>query len=397
MNDPRLTPVAAPPYYVQRMWLFFAGYFLFGGVTLPFYPVWLEARGLTDFEIAQLVALPSLARVFLTPLAGIYADRAPNRRFAVITFTVPALLIFLLAWPAQGFWPLIATAGFAFTLWGLALPPAEALALTGVRRFGLDYGRMRMGGSVAFIVANLTSGLLLGWFTKESIYFFILFTMTTSVAVSFLLPVTPPQVRAMDDAARPDTRASGAVLGNAGFVALMAAAALILASHGMLYSFGSIEWTRLGFGGPQIGAFWAFSLTCEILLFTFSRRILMRLGPFAMVMIGAVGAVVRWVLFPMAAGGGFAAFALLQCLHGLSFGATYLGTQHLIARLIPERHTASAQGILAMGTGATLAIVTSVSGAIYETYGINGFYFMVPLPLIGVALLMAARSRIARP
>ena len=83
---------AAPPNYVLRMWIFFAGYFIFGGIATPFFPVWLQARGLNEIEIAQVIALPQLVRVFLTPLAGIYADRAPNRRFAAITFTVPAAL-----------------------------------------------------------------------------------------------------------------------------------------------------------------------------------------------------------------------------------------------------------------------------------------------------------------
>src|SRR5258708_6553991 len=152
---------AAPPNFALRMWAFFAGYFVFGGVSVPFFPVWLQARGLSEVEIASCVAIPALVRVLLTPLAGLYADRAPNRRFAAITFTFPAMLIFLFAWQAHGYWPLLLITGASFTLWALALPVAEALALTGVRRFGIDYGRMRMGGSIAFIITNLTSGALL--------------------------------------------------------------------------------------------------------------------------------------------------------------------------------------------------------------------------------------------
>ena len=382
------SPAAAPPFYVQRMWLFFAGYFLFGGVTLPFFPVWLEARGLTDVEIGQVIAIPWFVRVFLTPFAGIYADRAPNRRFAVITFTLPAAIIFLFAWPATGFWPLLLITGLSFMIWGLALPPAEALALTGVRRFGLDYGRMRMGGSVAFIAANLSAGALLGFFDREAIYFFILFTMVTSVLVSFALPVTPPEVRALDNAARPDTRPSREVLGNVAFITLMIGVALVQASHALLYGFGAIEWTRLGYSGFDIGIFWAFSIACEITLFLFARQALARVSAYGILLIGAVAAVVRWVLFPYVPPLGFAGFALLQCLHGLTFGATYLGTQQLIARLVPERMTASAQGIFAMTSGGMMAVTTSLSGAIYHGFGINGFLLMAPIAGAGLLLLL---------
>src|SRR5262245_31511145 len=109
--------VAAPPRFALRMWAFFAGYFVFGGVSVPFFPVWLQARGLSEVEIANCIAIPALIRVLLTPLSGIFADRAPNRRFAAITFTLPAMLIFLLAWQARGYWPLLIITGTSITLW----------------------------------------------------------------------------------------------------------------------------------------------------------------------------------------------------------------------------------------------------------------------------------------
>jgi PPP family 3-phenylpropionic acid transporter len=391
MSAPAPATAAAPPNFVLRMWVFFAGYFIFGGVAVPFFPVWLETRGLTDVEIAQVIAIPTFVRVLLTPLAGIYADRAPNRRFAVITFTLPAVFIFLLAWPAQGFWPLLLTTGIAFTIWGLALPPAEALALTGVRRFNLDYGRMRTGGSIAFITANLGAGALLSLFDNEAIYFFILFTLITSVFVSFALPVTPPAVRALDDAAKPDSRPSREVVGNIRFLALVVAVGLVLASHGMLYSFGSIEWTRLGYTGFDIGVFWAASLACEIALFMFAKRLLGRISAHTFLLVGAAATVLRWSLFPIVPSAGFPGFVLLQSLHGLTFGATYFGVQQMIARLIPERMTASAQGIFAMVAGGLLAVVTSISGPIYHALGIDGFWLMAPVAGVGLAMLVAIR------
>lgn len=384
--------MTAPPDYVVRMWLFFGGYFLVGGITLPFFPVWLDARGLSDVEIAQVIAIPTLVRVFLTPFAGAYADRARNRRFAVITFTVPAVVAFLFAYPATGFLPLLLTTGVAYVVWGLAMPPAEALALTGVRRYGLDYGRMRMMGSVSFIVANIASGILLTLLWPDAIYFFLLFALATSAAVSFALPVTPPDLRALDDAARPDTRPSRAVLGNRGFVLLVLAVGFIQGSHAMLYSFGSIEWTSLGYTGVEIGFFWAFALVCEIALFAWGKPLLARFGAHGLLIVGAVATILRWSLFPIVPAVGFFGFALLQMLHGLTFGATYLGTQQLIARLVPERMTASAQGIFAMATGLMIAGATSISGPIYAAWGINGFLAMVPIAGLGLALLIAVRQ-----
>ncbi|KAB2871243.1 MAG: MFS transporter [Bauldia sp.] len=385
---------AAPPHYASRMRVFFAGYFIFGGVAVPFFPVWLDARGLSDVEIASIVAIPTIVRVLLTPFAGMFADRAPNRRFAAVTFAVPAAVIFLLAWPATTYWPILLFAGAAFAIWGLALPVAEALALTGVRRFGLDYGRMRLGGSVSFILANLAAGGLLGLFNADAIFWLMAASLAVSVVVSLGLPVTPPALRAVDDTARPVPRPLRFLLAHPGFLALIVVGGLIQASHAVLYSFGSIYWRELGFGGLEIGAFWAIGIVFEVALFMWSGPMVRLFGPFGLLALGGGAATVRWVV--MAESPGFIGFAALQALHGLTFGAVYLGNQHAIARAVPEEVTASAQGLFAMVAGILLAATTALAGPLYQSFGKDAFLFMAPIPVVALAILGVYR-RFARP
>ena len=167
------------------MWVFFAGFFTFGGINVPFFPVWLDARGLTASEIANCIAIPIIVRVALTPFAGILADRAPNRRFVIRIFIVLGAIAMLFAWPAHSYAAILLTTGTAMVLYGLALPVSEALALTGVRRFGIDYGRMRLGGSVAFVVTNVASGILLSRLVPEAIYWFMVSALVAATAVAF--------------------------------------------------------------------------------------------------------------------------------------------------------------------------------------------------------------------
>jgi PPP family 3-phenylpropionic acid transporter len=373
------------------MWIFFAGYFVFGGVSVPFFPVWLDARGLSDVEIAAVIAVPGILRVVLTPFAGYFADRAPNRRFAVICFTLPAAAIFLFAWPAHSFLPILVVVGLSFTVWGLALPVGEALALTGMRRFGLDYGRMRIGGSFSFIVTNLGAGALLAILHAEAIFWLVFGSLVLSAAVAFLLPVTPPAIRALDDTARPPRPRLGPVLREPAFLTLILVGGLIQSSHAMLYSFGSLFWRELGFGGVEIGAFWATAVACEILLFMFSAPLMRRLGPHGFLTLGGCAAIVRWLCFPLEPG--FVGYAALQGLHAFTFGAVYIGNQHAIARAVPEEVTASAQGVFAMVVGLLMALVTLVSGPIYHAFGGEGFALMAILPLVALAILAVYRRR----
>ena len=368
-----------------RMSLFFFGYFCFGGVVLPFFPVWLQARGLTEVQIASCIALPALGRVLLTPLAGLFADRAPNRRFAIICLTVPAALIFFFAGQASGYVPILLITGAAFTAQTLAQPAAEALALTGMRRLGLDYGRLRVSGSIAFIVTNLGSGALLSLLYPGAIFWLIAGTLVISVAVAFALPVTPKAVRRADDAARPDARPVWRVLARPGFLALILVGALVQASHAVLYSFGSIHWRALGFDGIEVGAFWAIGIVVEVTVFSFSGVLVRRFGPLGLMAIGACAAIIRWAA--AAQDPGFLGFLALQSLHGLTFGAVYLGNQHAIARAVPEEMTASAQGIYAMITGVIMAGTTQLAGTLYQSYGAEAYLFMIALPVVALLIL----------
>ena len=376
---------AAPPGYAHRMGVFYFGYFIVGGVVTPFFPPWLELRGLSETEIANCMAIPILVRVLLTPLAGYYADRAANRRMVIRLFVVLGTVAFLFAFPAQTYWTLLITTGSAFVLWGLALPVAEALALTGVRRFNLDYGRMRRNGSISFIVANLGSGALLGIVAPEAIYWMILAALIGSALVAFILPVTPPAERALDDATRPPPLSARAVLAHPGLLALFMAGGLVQSSHAVLYSFGSIYWQSLGFDGVAIGAFWAISIVFEVALFTWSQPVLRRIGPYGLLVAGTLGAIVRWLVFPFDIGiGGFAA---LQAFHVLTFAAPYLGVQLIIMRMVPDELTASAQGISVMINGLLLAAGIAIAGPLYRSFGADAFFFMIIPAVLALAIL----------
>ena len=108
-----------------------------------------------------------------------------------------------------------------------------------------------------------------------------------------------------------------------GFLAVAAAASLIQGSHALYYGFTTLDWQAAGFGGGSIGLLWGLGVLAEIALFACSARLPAAFTPAVLILIGATGAVIRWLA--MGFGPPDALLPLLQCLHGLSFGATALG------------------------------------------------------------------------
>jgi len=256
---------------------------------------------------------------------------------------------------------------------------------------------MRVSGSIAFIVANVGSGALLSLLYPEAIFWIIAGTLFFSAVVATTLPVTPPELRKLDDATRPESRPTWRILSQPGFLVLILVGALIQASHAVLYSFGSIHWRALGFDGVEIGAFWATGIVVEVTLFFLSSRAVQAFGPLGLLAFGGIAAVIRWTL--AAQDPGFLGFLALQALHGLTFGAVYLGNQHAIARAVPDRMTALAQGILAMVSGLALAGATALAGPLYAHFGAEAYLFMTLFPAVALAILATYRvfARIGTP
>ncbi|SHG06987.1 MFS transporter, PPP family, 3-phenylpropionic acid transporter [Kaistia soli DSM 19436] len=381
---------AAPSLFSARLSFFYAASFLVSGITVPFLPVWLMERGFGPQEIAACLAFPLAARLIATPAGSWLADRAPNRRMAIVLFALLGLLFFVPATLAQGNLLILVLTGLAVTAWSLIQPAVDALSLTGVRRFGLDYGRMRVWGSISFVCASLGAGVIFGAFGAPILAPLIIAGFATCLAVAFLLPVTPKAERLADDASRQPRKSARTILLSPSFLVIASTTGLIQASHGIFYSFGTIEWQALGFSGSEIGVLWATGVVAEIVMFAISSRFL-RLRAETLILAGALAAVIRWALLPLITS--FAMTFLLQSLHAFTFGATFVGMQLAIARTVPEEMTASAQGLCMMSAGGLMALTTLMAGTLYERLGVHAYWVMSAFAALAVIIIVVARLR----
>src|SRR6266849_401821 len=144
-----------------RLGAFYAASFLVVGIQLPFWPVWLAGRGLDAQEIALVFAAAIWAKVVATPLLGALADRLRRRRAVTIVLAACAWAAYAGLWPVAGFWSLLALNLVAGMAQSALMPLGDSITLAAVRSEGLDYGRVRVWGSVSFIVAAIGSGALL--------------------------------------------------------------------------------------------------------------------------------------------------------------------------------------------------------------------------------------------
>src|SRR6266568_3220542 len=144
-----------------RLGAFYAASFLVVGIQLPFWPVWLAGRGLDPQQIAFVFAAAIWAKVIATPALGALADRLGRRRAVMIALAAAACAAYAALWPVAGWWPLLALNIIAGVAQSALMPLGDSITLAAVREDGLDYGRIRVWGSVSFILAAVGSGVLL--------------------------------------------------------------------------------------------------------------------------------------------------------------------------------------------------------------------------------------------
>lgn len=371
-----------------RLSLLYAVVFVEIGIAMPFMPVWLAALGLDASVIGLLLALPIATRIVATAPLMSLIDRGIGARTLLLAGSLALAVTYALmpAGAAIG-WPVLAGLVLLNAVAGAPLVPSiDYLTLAAIRRRPrLDYARIRMSGSVAFLIANLVGGALLTAM-GETLAVPLLLTglalIASAVAWSSRSVAAPAPEHEGGPRPRLPTNLKIAI----------AAAAAIQASHAAIYAFGSIHWTAHGLTTATVGVLWGVGVVAEIVLFACVARLPARWRtPFRYLAVGGGAALVR-AIGMYALGDTLPILVGLQALHGLTFGATQLGAMAAVSTFAPDGARGRAQGTLSAANATAAAAATLMSGFAYRAGGPLAFLLMAPLALAGIGLTAAARS-----
>ncbi|TBW38649.1 MFS transporter [Siculibacillus lacustris] len=376
---------------------FFAASFVPSSVALAYFPVFLAGRGLSGAEIGILTALPMILRVTTASLLGLFADRLGDRRRALVLYAFLSLAGVAALWPATGFGTLLLATLATWAFWNGITPVSDAVAVSVARRGEGVYGRMRVWGSISFVVTNLWVGGIVAASGSEVVLRLLTIGMLMQFAAAFLVPSDRTAGEPARAPATPTREILCDLVADRRLAALAIGSALLQATHAMLYTFASLYWGTLGFSGSQVGVLWSTGVIGEILLFAFSGLALRAVGARGLMALGAAGAVARWLLFPLI-GASMPLWVAFQGLHALTFAAVHLATIQLITATVDDRRAATVQGMLASLNGLAMATAMVASGPLYAAWGGRAFWAMAVVAAAGTAMVTIGLARpVPRP
>ena len=389
-----MTPTSAPLVSRRQLVPFAAlsaSYFAHIGFFNPYLPLWLKSLGLSLWMIGLLTSMQAVTRVFAPYLWGWLSDRRGERVPLMRWCAGMAFLcsIGLLFNPSP--WWLAVVLLLMFTHTSAMMPMSEAAMAHLVSHQGaLDvrrYGRIRLWGSLGFLVTVFVSG---AWFEAHGMGGFPLWTILTLAAIN-LSVWNLPNVR--EEAHHDKDQAGfGDVLRQAQTQWFFATLFFHVLSHVAIYTFFSLYLDELGYGKDMIGVLWALSVVVEIIgFFTQSRWLHWLSLPAWLCVCTGVMALrmgmtawygqVLWVLL------------LAQCLHVFTFAIQHTVCIAWLSQHFPGRLRGRGQALYAViGYGFT-GVLGALGGAALSTrLGLEAvFWVAIPVALLGLLCALMLR------
>ena len=356
-------------------------YFFSYGIFLPFWSVWLEGLGLTPETIGLLLGTGLVAR-FLGSLLIAPRVTDPSRLIPALRVLALLTLVFALAFWAGTHvaWLMVVMIGFNLFFSPL-VPLTDALANTWQKQIPLDYGRVRLWGSIAFVIGSALTGKLVSLYDYRVILALLTLGVASMLLGMMLRPAIQPQGVSRHQESTGWSSWLALISQNWRFLVCVC---LLQGAHAAYYGFSAIYWQSAGYSASAVGYLWSLGVVAEVIIFALSNKLFRRFSARDLLLLSAVCGLIRWgmmgwtTVLPW--------LIVAQILHCGTFTVCHLAGMRYIA----ARHGSEVirlQAVYsAVAMGGSIAIMTIFAGYLYQHLAGGVFWVMALLALPAMVL-----------
>ncbi|WP_395755880.1 3-phenylpropionate MFS transporter [Edwardsiella ictaluri] len=357
-------------------------YFFSFGVFLPFWSLWLQEQGISPESIGILLGAGMGARfvgsLFITPAVKRYSQLLVALRLVTLIVLFCGVGFMLgSAWA----WLMAVMVGFSL-FYGPLVPLTDALAATWQRQIGLDYGKVRPVGSLAFIVGSAATGELVNAFGHQAILYSLLGGLLAMLLGMLLRPTQPPQ----DGPAHQTAQVTpwSILLRERSVWRFLLCCALLQGVHAGYYAFSTLFWSRAGYSASLVGYLWSLGVVAEVIIFALSNRLFRRWTVSGLLLLSCLCSLLRWVM--MGATTALPWLVVMQILHAGTFTVCHLAAMRFISARQGGDVIRLQAVYSALGMGGSVAVMTVLAGVVYQ-YSPSGMFYLMALLVTPVLFL----------
>lgn len=380
------------------------------GVAHPYLPLWLTDKGISEGAIGTIGALPILIMVILSIAVGRVADRAKDWRTVIVAGAVfgggvPIGLFFV-----DDYWGILAVWTVMMMPFLAIAPVVDSAALRMTRRHGTEFGRVRVWGTLGFIIATVAGGAMLGWYGPGVFVPMILALSLLRAAAALQLPYfraeneaagrapslqIPVTVPGNTPPPKPEARPPRAGVATtlretlrAWYLLPLIGVALLHGSHMTQMGFGALIWARAGIPPEIIGPLWAVAPLSEIVIMLAFARVARRFSARHLLLASCAAALVRWSGFAMEPG--IWGLMALQALNMVTMGMSFLGAVNFIANWTSEDIAAQSQSVAVVFRQIASVAVLTGAGFLVGWFGAGAFWASAALSVVAGICIIAS-------
>ena len=355
-----MLPASVPYWRLSGFYLF---YFAALGVFLPYWGLYLHSLQFSPVEIGELMATVAVTKVIAPNVWGWIADHTGKRMLVVRVGIACAMLAFIGVFFAHDYWWLLLVMLVYGFFMNAALPQFEATTLTHLGNASGHYSRIRLWGSVGFIVAVGALGPLSQYYGESVVPIVLALLIGSVFLASFWVPEnTGEQSPITHEPMR-------TLVQRREVLALLVVCFLMQVSHGPYYTFYTLYLEEHFYSRTLIGQLWALGVIAEVGLFLVMHRLIAHFGLRSLLLVSAAFTTLRWIIIG-AYVDNLTMVVLAQTLHAASFAIYHAVAIELVHRYFVGKHQGKGQALYSsLGFGLGGAVGSLYAGYLWDGLG----------------------------
>lgn len=318
---------------------FYFWYYAVVGAYTPYVGRWVVALGHGGAMAGAMIGLWYASRVAGPPAWTALTARSARPGRWLVYGCVLGLASFALFTCTRETVPLLLVMTVFGLFYNALLPQFEAMTLTALGRANHEYGRIRLWGSLGFLLVAGSYGWLLDRLGDGAFPWLCLPLLVIAVAAAW------PHRDEQPARISVGTAEAGHLWRRPGVRRFLLMALLAQAGFGTFYVFYTLHLQANGHDGLHVGILWAIGVLAEIVMFWFAPGVLARFGARRLLGFCLLVGTVRWALTALFAAS-FTLMALVQLSHAFSFAVFQSCLMRMMADYFPGRRASAGQGLL---------------------------------------------------
>lgn len=336
-------------------------YFGVLGLVVPFLPVFLDDRGFNSIQIGEILAIFTATKIVGPTLWAMVADKSGKQLSIIQLGATLALVVFTGLFWVDGYWPITFILAIFSLFWTAILPQMEVMTMLSIRRKAKIYSRIRLWGSIGFIVLAIVGGEVIGRYNANA-FTVIGWLILLGLALSSYLLKQPFSVRK----AANRSQSIFSKMFNFSFVMFFIAGLLLQISFGPYYSFFALYLGDLAYPQFAVGLFISLGVIAEIGVFIIAGKLYQLFGARVLIVFSLFITAIRWYLTAEYADV-LLVLIVAQLIHAASFGLYHSAAmQFLQFHFLPSQQNRGQAIYIAGVYGVGGAIGAYIAGHLWQ-------------------------------